>query len=433
MVTLALAAITAVVAALGGDPSPASGTSPLPSGGPGGTWHILFRDEFSGSSLDLSTWRPNWFGSSDTEITDPAESVHSDSCADPGMASVSGGELRLRVERQDCLGHAYAGAAVSSNPAAGGNFQFAYGYMEFRAILPAEDGIWSALWLNGQSWPADGEIDVLESGLPSASSQKWHYHDSTIPGAGGGVTIPGASTDWHTYAADWEPGLVRWYYDGDLISTLATGAIGVPHYLVMMASDWEPSDPSGPATTRVDYVRVWQHDPVRTASVRVSGKTLLVSAPPDVKDNLRISRPSGSKLRVTDYPSGSYTGSRVDVGAGCTQSGHHTANCHGEIARVRVIARNRADKVVNSTGVRSSLLGGGAKDTLIGGRNKDTLIGGPGADVMKGRKGSDLVRARDGTSDKRISCGVGTDKADLDLLPKDPNSMVSGCENKTRH
>jgi hypothetical protein len=172
---------------------------------------------------------------------------------------------------------------------------------------------------------------------------------------------------------------------------------------------------------------------VRTASVRVSGKTLLVSAPPDVKDNLRISRPSGSKLRVTDYPSGSYTGSRVDVGAGCTQSGHHTANCHGEIARVRVIARNRADKVVNSTGVRSSLLGGGAKDTLIGGRNKDTLIGGPGADVMKGRKGSDLVRARDGASDKRISCGVGTDKADLDLLPKDPNSMVSGCENKTRH
>ena len=67
---------------------------------------------------------------------------------------------------------------------------------------------------------------------------------------------------WHTYAADWEPGLVRWYYDGDLISTLATGAIGVPHYLVMMASDWEPSDPSGPATTRIDYVRVWQHDPV---------------------------------------------------------------------------------------------------------------------------------------------------------------------------
>ena len=217
-------------------------------------------------------------------------------------------------------------------------------------MLPAEDRAWSALWVNGQSWPDDGEIDVLESGLPSASAQKWHYHDSTVGLAGGRAAVPGASTGWHTYAALWEPGRVKWYYDGNLVSTVATGPIGSPHYVVMHTTDWgRSSKPTAPGTTRIDYVRVWKHE-ADPALVRVSGKTLLVNAASGVKDNLRISRPSGSNLQVTDHPSGSYTGSPVDVGAGCTQSDHYTANCHGEITRVRVVARDRADRVVNSTG-----------------------------------------------------------------------------------
>jgi hypothetical protein len=48
-------------------------------------------------------------------------------------------------------------------------------------------------------------------------------------------------------------------------------------------------------------------------------------------------------------------------------------------------------------------------------------------------KGNDLLKARDRTSDKTINCGVRTDRADLDLLPQDPNTLVKGCERKTRH
>jgi hypothetical protein len=60
-----------------------------------------------------------------------------------------------------------------------------------------------------------------------------------------------------------------------------------------------------------------------------------------------------------------------------------------------------------------------------------------GADVFKGRNGSDDLRARDLTSDRTIDCDGGNapggaDKADLDLLPSDPNSAVIGCETKTR-
>jgi hypothetical protein len=176
-----------------------------------------------------------------------------------------------------------------------------------------------------------------------------------------------------------------------------------------------------------------------TAVVTVSGRTLLVTAAPGAKDNLAISRPSPSTIRVTDYPSGPYTGARIRAGASCTPSGGYTVNCNAaNVIRIQVIAGDQADKAVNSTGIQSSLYGGKGQDMLIGGWNIDNLAGGQGTDAMKGMNGNDLLFARDGTSDTTINCDGGAtpggaDKADLDLLPKDPNSVVTNCETKTRH
>jgi hypothetical protein len=64
-----------------------------------------------------------------------------------------------------------------------------------------------------------------------------------------------------------------------------------------------------------------------------------------------------------------------------------------------------------------------------GGRAPGTLASSAAASPT----GNDLLKARDRTSDKTINCGAGTDRADLDLHPKDPNSVVKGCERKTRH
>ena len=48
--------------------------------------------------------------------------------------------------------------------------------------------------------------------------------------------------------------------------------------------------------------------------------------------------------------------------------------------------------------------------------------------------GNDLLLARDLASDTIINCGGGTaDKADLDVLPNDPDDYVAGCETQTRH
>jgi hypothetical protein len=91
------------------------------------------------------------------------------------------------------------------------------------------------------------------------------------------------------------------------------------------------------------------------ASVRLSGKTLVFTAAPGARDNVEVTHPSRSTLRVTDRAGGLYTGSPIRAGAGCTQGGPFRADCHGLITRIKVMARDLPDKVINSTGVPSSL------------------------------------------------------------------------------
>jgi hypothetical protein len=176
---------------------------------------------------------------------------------------------------------------------------------------------------------------------------------------------------------------------------------------------------------------------VKTASVAVSGSNLLVSAAVGAKDDFAITKPNGTTIRITDLPAGTYTGSGVHTGAGCTRVGDYTANCGAAgVSTIVILSADMPDKVVSSTGTASSLNGGAANDMLLGGTGADTLIGGPGADVMKGMNGNDSLMARDGASDTTINCDGGTtpgktDSADMDKLPKD--AKVTGCEHQTRH
>jgi tripartite motif-containing protein 71 len=176
---------------------------------------------------------------------------------------------------------------------------------------------------------------------------------------------------------------------------------------------------------------------VKTASVAVSGSTLVVTAAAGAKDNLKITKPSAATIRVMDAPGGTYTGSGLHTGAGCTRVGDFRADCNAAgVTLVKVTSGGSTDQVQNSTALPSTLSGGPANDVLVGGTHADTLIGGTGADRMKGMNGNDRLLARDLASDMSINCDGGThpgsaDSADLDLLPKD--SAVFGCETKKRH
>lgn len=218
------------------------GTSP-PGAGP---WNLVFDDEFNGSSLDTAAWAPLWFSNGSNQNGTTMESSN---------VSVSGGNLNLELASNG------TGALVSTNPSDGvaghRGFQFSYGYVEARIYLPASGSTvanWPAFWTDGQSWPADGELDVVE-GLSGQAC--FHFHSSS-GGPGGCAT--GGFAGWHTFGADWEPGKVTYYYDGQAVGTITTGITSQPMYLILENSDGSSGGTVvAPSDMLVDWVRVWQH------------------------------------------------------------------------------------------------------------------------------------------------------------------------------
>jgi beta-glucanase (GH16 family) len=267
---IVIVAVGASVRAL----APASYRSPVPIGVPG-SWRLIFDDEFNGSSLNTSLWSSGWFGSG---ITAGVGGSSEPECYSPSHIVEGNHELDINFTKQTetCDGgsHPYTSGIVTTD----GRFSFTYGYVEFRAWLPTSSNgqiaDWPDLWTAGQHWPTDGEIDVAEGLFGSLCA---HYHGPTDDGAGfgagGGTGCPAGTATytggWHTFGADWEPGIVTWYYDGKDIGCVATrggecgGAkstiVGSPMYLILSLGSNRSATITAPSSLRVAYVRVWQH------------------------------------------------------------------------------------------------------------------------------------------------------------------------------
>ena len=255
--------------------TPPTGRKPGEKAGPlgaPGTWTLDWRDEFSGTSVNLKRWRPNWLANSDTAVTTPINSAEY-SCYDPANATVKNGTLRLKAEKQACRTrdgktYDYTSAIVESAH----DYQFTYGFAEARIYLPPSDGSlapqgscgpnWGVFMLNGREHPEDGEIDVME--CLSDNDVSWHYHwgsDAAKRENGGypeawRADMPGSS-GWHTFGVDWEPGRLVFYYDGVEVGVQQSGVTGKPHYLVV-ALALSGLAVATPQTMQVDYIRVWK-------------------------------------------------------------------------------------------------------------------------------------------------------------------------------
>ena len=264
ILVIAAAVITALrlLPASSAGPTPASsaGPTPMPTGVPG-DWTLKFDGEFNGTGLDTAHWSTGWFGSG---ITPPVNSQEED-CYDPAQVAESDGALDLTLiqKSEDCgiSDSQYATGLVSTK----GKFSFTYGFIEARVWLPSVPGNpgeaadWPGVWLDGQNWPEDGEIDIAE-GLGGRVCA--HFHGPADPqgiGAGNGTGCPGGTyTDgWHTFAANWEPGIITYYYDGVDIGSVTSGVTSAPMFVVL---DYAAGHPfQAPATMKINYVRVWQH------------------------------------------------------------------------------------------------------------------------------------------------------------------------------
>ena len=268
-------------------------TTPATTAPPG--WQLVWNDEFDGSSLDTSRWTAenSTYGDGNLELA----------CLTPRPENlrVGGGQLtitarreatpyRCRNERRTAEfpnGRPYTSAMIRSQ----GKFDVTFGRIEMRARLPRGTGLWPAFWMLSSDYRyggdgRSGELDIMENigSRPHEISGTAHYCYSCSgrdARQGHGYTFP-AGTDaadgFHTYAVEWEPGVIRWYVDGNLYGTSdATNRPWVappgaafpapfdhPHYLILnmaVGGRW-PGSPTAdtpfPAEFSVDYVRVYQ-------------------------------------------------------------------------------------------------------------------------------------------------------------------------------
>jgi hypothetical protein len=256
--------------------------------GLGSNWALVFNDDFTGTSLNPTNWAPYWFADG---TLNPGSSTR-------GYATnvTVNGQLNLLLENST------NGACISSNPNGGAQtgFQFTYGYAEAQITLPTNGDViahWPAWWLDGQSWPMNGEIDIME-GLDGYAA--WHYHYDSGDGLdshpiGGGVnTSPGT----HIYGVNWYPGQLDFYYDGTLVASATNGSLSggatissSPMFLIL---DYDGVAGSVPATMVVHYVRVFQSRPTLTAVATNGTVGLSWNAPNFIlQTNADLTNPAG--------------------------------------------------------------------------------------------------------------------------------------------
>lgn len=156
-----------------------------------------------------------------------------------------------------------------------------YGKFEMRAKVPGGKGTWSAFWMmpqKFQSWPLDGEIDIMEyvgynPDVVHASVHTAAYNHKDGTQATNIKKIENAESEFHIYVLEWTDREISGYVDGEKYFTFTndkkgnkkTWPFNEPFYLKLnlaIGGDWggqQGIDNSiFPAEYVIDYVRVYQ-------------------------------------------------------------------------------------------------------------------------------------------------------------------------------
>ncbi len=227
-------------------------------------WKLTFHDEFDGDTLDTTKWSigyPGWNAGTDSPMAFPQN--------DHSVYHVTGGLLRLVNEKRDyndgVLKHYVCGLIQTAH-----KFDQAYGWFECRAKMPGHNGDFPAFWLfpYGSTYTPAAEVDIMEHihrwGQYTSCNMHWNGYGDDHQSLGAQKHyVPGIWTGFHTYALEWEPGLVTFYVDGYPYYDYSGEEVpSVPLWIILnnALETWEgPIDDSAlPAYFEVDYVRVYE-------------------------------------------------------------------------------------------------------------------------------------------------------------------------------
>ena len=244
-------------------------------------WTLGWHDEFDGTGLDATRWgvqNLSTFGDGNSELA----------CLMADNVRVADGALTISARRAAApvtcgsrdtrfpYGREYTSGMVQTKTS------WQYGRFEVRARIPTQAGTSKGLWPGFWMRPAGGgtgELDILEaigSGASGTESRKIHqtiHYDyvGTHPKQPFTATTAFVPAEgFHTYAAEWEPGAIRWYVDGALTYTRTTAttpwldeAFSKPFFIrlnLAVGGSW-PGSPDAatafPGDFTVDWVRVY--------------------------------------------------------------------------------------------------------------------------------------------------------------------------------
>lgn len=176
-------------------------------------------------------------------------------------------------------------------------FSFKYGRVEARAKLPTGAGTWPAIWMLGKniiepgsywtstygtaSWPACGEIDIMEhwgTNQNIVSSAVHHPIDGNL-GVDEYVTNaqnkPGVSSDFHIYGLEWDSQRITFSVDGinhltysPAVKNQYNWPFNAEQYLLLNVAI-DPSVTAGfvQSAMEIDYIRVYQQTALETNNV----------------------------------------------------------------------------------------------------------------------------------------------------------------------
>ena len=189
------------------------------------------------------------------------------------VTEVRNGHLRITALKEN--GKVYSGRVYAKVKEG-----WKYGYIEASIKLPKGKGTWPAFWMmpvNFHSWPADGEIDIMEEvGYHPVFVSSSLHANAHVHSNGTQVThemyCKGAEGEFHTYAILWTAQNITTYVDGKVQLSYDNRGLGRddwpyddPFYVIFnlaWGGDWggaQGVDESAlPATMEVDYVRVFQ-------------------------------------------------------------------------------------------------------------------------------------------------------------------------------
>lgn len=243
---------------------------------------IVFQDNFDGavnSTPDLTKWtydfanRGGWGNHEWESYTNNSDNSGLD----------GNGHLRITAWRvRDLVTNnwVYTSARIKTI-----SYPFMYGRAEARIKVPSGQGLWPAFWMLGLSspgaltWPNCGEIDVMENvgrtpntvyGAVHGPAKALMTNSAPYHRTGTAKLARPLSADYHVFAVDSAPGVLKFSVDGRVYNTLRrsdmqageTWVYDRPFQILLnlaVGGDF-PGPPNShtrfPASMLIDYVKV---------------------------------------------------------------------------------------------------------------------------------------------------------------------------------